>query len=28
KKYVIPYYIDLKNDKILLITIYKNNLVK
>ncbi|EAI1585316.1 type II toxin-antitoxin system RelE/ParE family toxin, partial [Campylobacter coli] len=24
----IPYYIDLKNDKILLITIYKNNLVK
>ncbi|EBD1930926.1 type II toxin-antitoxin system RelE/ParE family toxin, partial [Campylobacter jejuni] len=28
KKYVIPYYIDSKNDKILLITIYKNNLVK
>ncbi|EAL8605009.1 type II toxin-antitoxin system RelE/ParE family toxin [Campylobacter jejuni] len=28
KKYVIPYYIDLKNDKILLITIYKNNFVK
>ncbi|EAH8011272.1 type II toxin-antitoxin system RelE/ParE family toxin, partial [Campylobacter coli] len=26
--YVIPYYIDSKNDKILLITIYKNNLVK
>ncbi|EAH5730405.1 type II toxin-antitoxin system RelE/ParE family toxin, partial [Campylobacter coli] len=25
---VIPYYIDSKNDKILLITIYKNNLVK
>ncbi|EAJ0008348.1 type II toxin-antitoxin system RelE/ParE family toxin, partial [Campylobacter coli] len=24
----IPYYIDSKNDKILLITIYKNNLVK
>ncbi|EAK0132690.1 type II toxin-antitoxin system RelE/ParE family toxin, partial [Campylobacter coli] len=23
-----PYYIDSKNDKILLITIYKNNLVK
>ncbi len=28
KKYVIPYYIDSKNDKILLITIYKNNLFK
>ncbi|EAI8502716.1 hypothetical protein CV548_05525, partial [Campylobacter coli] len=27
KKYVIPYYIDSKNDKILLITIYKKSLL-